>query len=312
MSAMPSTVVPFVLPRKPRIMEKDAPPDQRKVSVLPIRALTDDKLTDGAFRVLGLLCSYCNRAGITWVSQKRLSEDMKTTRQNITNQMAKLRQLGYVEIVRKGFRGERCNTLRVVFDPGISAEEAIAITSNKEDSRPPSMQPQTDPAGQARIASLMANAFKQPPTRAKAMNKPGDNRMVREIREAAQKARSKQSKAVDKPVDNHQSIGHPPVSNESISEVSNEGLHRQPIGQPTVSLNALKNSIKESSYKDSLKRFNTVLGHSEIQELIERGLTEDQIADSLGILMPLYRAEGIEPTAAILIVGITQLQADAR
>jgi len=109
--------VNFTLPKKPRIYKKDAPPDQRKIAVMPLKALTDQTLTDGSIRILGVLCSYCNRAGLTWVSQKRLSEDMKTSRQNITNQLAKLRDAGYVEIVRKGFRGERCNTLRVIFDP---------------------------------------------------------------------------------------------------------------------------------------------------------------------------------------------------
>ena len=311
MSALPE-VIPFTLPKKPRIKEKDAPPDQRKVCVMPIRALTDPKLTDGAVRILALLCSYCNRAGLTWVSQKRLSEDMKTSRQNITNQLAKLRDAGYVEIVRKGFRGERCNTLRVIFDPSITAEEAIAITSNKEDTRPPSMQETPDPAGQARIASLITKAFKSP-TKPKELTMPksGETRTVREMKQAIQKAQSKQSKPVDKSVDNHQSIGHSPVSNESVSKVSNEALHRQPTGHSTVSYNSGEH-IRESLNIDSLKRFNTVLGNSEVDELIAHGLTAEQIADSLDTLLPLYRAEGIEPTGAVLVEGIRQLQADAR
>jgi DNA-binding transcriptional ArsR family regulator len=304
-------VIPFTLPKKPRIKEKDAPPDQRKVCVMPIRALTDPKLTDGAVRILALLCSYCNRAGLTWVSQKRLSEDMKTSRQNITNQLAKLRDAGYVEIVRKGFRGERCNTLRVIFDPSITAEEAIIITSNKEDTRPPSMQETPDPAGQARIASLISKAFKQPPTRSKTMPKSGQTRTVREMKDGIRKAQSKNSRTVDKSVDNHQSIGHSPVSNESSPEVSNEALHRQPIGHSTVSYNSGEH-IRESIYKESLKRFNTVIGNFEIDELIAHGLTAEQIADSLDTLLPLYRAEGIEPTSAVLATGIRQLQADAR
>ena len=70
-------IVPFTLPKKPRIKEKDAPPDQRKVCIMPIRALTDERLTDGSVRILALVCSYCNRAGITWVSQKRLAEAVR-------------------------------------------------------------------------------------------------------------------------------------------------------------------------------------------------------------------------------------------
>ena len=55
MSAVLDNIVPFALPKKPRIKEKDAPPDQRKVCIMPIRALTDPKLTDGAVRILALL-----------------------------------------------------------------------------------------------------------------------------------------------------------------------------------------------------------------------------------------------------------------
>jgi len=133
-------VVEFKLPkRKPKVIEKEAPPDQRAVAVLPIRALVDKQLTDGSFRILGLLCSYCNRAGLTWVSQARLAQDMGCSRQAITKHMGKLRSLGYVEIHKKGFKAERANTLRVIFDASVSAEDAVAITSSLEDTRTPQM-----------------------------------------------------------------------------------------------------------------------------------------------------------------------------
>lgn len=313
MNAVLDNVVPFTLPKKPRINLKDSPPDQRKVCVMPIRALTDDKLTDGAVRILALLCSYCNRAGLTWVSQKRLAEDMKTSRQNITNQLAKLRQAGYVEIVRKGFRGEHCNTLRVVFDTSITAEEAIAITSNKEDTRPPSMQETPDLAGQARIASLITKAFKSPTTiKEKTMPKSGESRTVREMKQAITKAQSQRSNPVDRPVNRKVSIGNRTVSNESIPEVSDEALHRQPIGHSTVSYNSVEH-IRETINKDSFKEeLNRVLGNREVESLIEHGLNIEQIADNLDTLLPLYRAEGIEPTSAVLAAGILQLAADAR
>jgi hypothetical protein len=56
----------------------------------------------------------------------------------------------------------------------------------------------------------------------------------------------------------------------------------------------------------------SVLGHQEIAELIADGIGASQIEDSLAVLLPLYRAEGIEPTASVLMVGIRQLKADAR
>jgi len=130
----------FALPKKPRIKPKDAPPDQRKVCIMPIRCIPDSRLTDGAFRALALLCSYCNRAGITWVSQTRLAKDMGVTQQAISKHFKQLKELGYLETVRKGFKGERTDTLRVIFDPDITADEAIAMTSNKEDTRSPAIK----------------------------------------------------------------------------------------------------------------------------------------------------------------------------
>jgi biotin operon repressor len=324
MSAVPDNIVPFTLPKKPRIKEKDAPPDQRKVCIMPIRALTDERLTDGSVRILALVCSYCNRAGITWVSQKRLAEDMKTSRQNITNQLAKLREHGYVEIIRKGFRGERCNTLRVVFDSSITAEEAITMTSNKEDTRPPAIREeqerqaseQIDREGQAKIAKLISQALKQP-TKPKgyAMPAKGETRAVREVKEAMQKAQSKRSKSVDKPVDNHQSIGHPPVSNGTVPEVSNESLHRQPIGHSGVSLNSeehYKESIKSKSYKDSLKNIKTVMGNEEIEKLIDNGMTIEQVREAEELIAPLFAAEGLTPSSAVMSQAILQMHRDAR
>jgi DNA-binding transcriptional ArsR family regulator len=322
MSAVPDNIVAFTLPKKPRIKEKDAPPDQRKVCIMPIRALTDERLTDGSVRILALVCSYCNRAGITWVSQKRLAEDMKTSRQNITNQLAKLREAGYVEIIRKGFRGERCNTLRVIFDPSLTAEEAITMTSNKEDTRPPAIREeqerqaseQIDREGQAKIARLISQALKQP-TKPKgyAMPAKGETRAVREVKEAMQKTQAKRSKSVEKTVDNHQSIGHPPVSNESSPEVSNESLHRQPIGHSSVSYNSeehYKESIKSNEYKDSLK--NTVIGNQEIKMLIDNGMTIEQVREAEELIAPLFAAEGLTPSSAVMSQAILQMHRDAR
>jgi hypothetical protein len=53
--------------------------------------------------------------------------------------MKQLRDRGHVEVVSKGFRGEKANTVRIVYDPQIKTEDAISIASSKEDSRPPEM-----------------------------------------------------------------------------------------------------------------------------------------------------------------------------
>lgn len=310
MSAMPDQVV-FHLPKKPRIKEKDAPPDQRSLAVIPLKALTDQELTDGAIRVLGVLCSYCNRAGITWVSQARLAQDLNVSRQAVTNQLMQLRKAGYVEIVKKGWRGERNNTLRVIFDKSVDTETAIAITNPIEDTRPPSMQDDTpDPEGQKRIAQAIAKALKQPTKKEYTMPQSGQTSTVKKMHEEIAKHKSKR-----------QPIGQSPVSNEDIQQpvdnsqetVPHRQSHRQPIGHSGVSQNTENTSnSKESIGKDLLTSLNSVLGHAGVDELIAQGMTTQQIADGLDTLLPLYKAEGIEPSSTVLVAGIRQLQADVR
>lgn len=141
MEAIKGQVVEFTLPkRRPKVEQKEAPPDRRKVIVLPIKVLTDKRVTDGMFRTLAVLCSYCNRAGITWVSTDRMGKDMGVTKQAISKQLVKLQKVGYVQIVRKHSWRSRTATTRVIFDESVTTEDAIALTSAIEDTRPPFMQ----------------------------------------------------------------------------------------------------------------------------------------------------------------------------
>lgn len=317
-----SEPIAFTLPKKPRIKVKDAPPDQRKVCVLPIRAMTDERLTDGAFRVLAMVCSYCNRAGITWVSQKRLADEMHVSRQAITNQIASLREHGYIEVIRKGFRGERSNTLRVIFDPTITAEDAIAMTSNKEDTRPPAireeqerqaMQDMTpDPEGQRRIAQMIAKAFKQPTHKERTMPKTGETPTVKKMKDEIQKAKAKQSKAVNKSVDKSESIGHPPVSN-AEAPIGHSSVSS--IGHPSVSLNTgieHIESIKVIKDKNSFNNLKTVMGNQEVKELLDSGMTVEQVREAEELIAPMFAAEGISPSSSVMAQAILQMHRDTR
>lgn len=135
-----ANVVEFKVPKRPpKIIEKQAPPDQRSLAVVPLRAIRDRNITDSQLRCLAAICSYCNRAGITWVGQDRIGKDLGVSKQSISKQVKRLVELGYLEVVSKGFRGERANTTRVIFDPEIKTEDAIAVTSGQEDNRPPDM-----------------------------------------------------------------------------------------------------------------------------------------------------------------------------
>jgi hypothetical protein len=127
----------FNLPKAPKVKLKPALPDQRQIAVMPIKALTDRRLSGGCVRVLALICSYCNRAGITWVGQQRLATDLQTNKQYISTQMVRLRQFGYIETLVKGGKHSHTSTTRVIYNKTINAEDAIGLVN--EESRSPDM-----------------------------------------------------------------------------------------------------------------------------------------------------------------------------
>lgn len=116
------------LPKKPRIVQAEALPDQRKFIVMPFRAATDYDLTHMQLRVLMVLCSYCNRGGIAWVGTAKIAELMGKESSNIGRHLKNLEKKGYIRIVCKGFKGMRAHTRQVIFDPAISADDAAAIS----------------------------------------------------------------------------------------------------------------------------------------------------------------------------------------
>ena len=317
--------VNFTLPKKPRIYAKDPLPDQRKVSVVPIKAVFDPNISHGALHVLAALCSYCNRAGITWVSQTRLAKELNITQQAVAKQFKQLRELGYLETVKKGFKGERTDTLRVIFDKSVDAATAMAVTSSMEDTRSPAIKEQqameeVDREGQRRVAQAISKVLKQPTKRSPTMPKSGETRTVREMKAAIQKAQSKQSKPVDNLVDKQSHNHNPQV-------VNAEALHSQPNHNLQVVDNAEEHTtsrqvvcnqvVKEVNLNNQnssnlLTGSQTVLDNREVEELLADGISAQQVADSLDTLLPLYAAEGIKPSASVLMAGIRQLQADAR
>jgi hypothetical protein len=127
----------FQIPTKPKVKLKPALPDQRQIAVMPIKALTDRRLSGGCVRVLALICSYCNRAGITWVGQQRLASDLQTNKQYISTQMVRLRQFGYIETLVKGGKHSHTATTRVIYNKTIGVDDAIGLIN--EESRSPDM-----------------------------------------------------------------------------------------------------------------------------------------------------------------------------
>jgi DNA-binding transcriptional ArsR family regulator len=129
----------FTIPKQPKIKLKAKPPDQRKIAVLPLRALRDKTLYNQSIRVLGLLCSYANRAGITWVAGTTLAKELGVSKSAISQQMRQLKQKGYVEVIKRGYMGQRTDTVRIIYDPSISATDALAILGNQDELKSPTM-----------------------------------------------------------------------------------------------------------------------------------------------------------------------------
>jgi hypothetical protein len=155
-------------------------------------------------------------------------------------------------VVTKHAPALRSATWRVIFDPAISADEAIAIASSVEDSRPPHQQlreeaamqtpkgqppklvtpagvPRTltevpltpDPAGQRKVQQLLASAFArqstatQPTPRKEYAMPKEDTIAVRQVKEAMKEARARQGKAIPQQDRNLPKERQPGVVNEA-------------------------------------------------------------------------------------------------
>lgn len=323
MSAALENVVPFELPKKPKVKEKDPLPDQRKVAVLPFRAVFDKELTHGALQALAALCAYCNRAGITWVSQARLASDLGITQQAIAKQFKQLRDRGYLQIVRAPYRGQRTSVLRVVYDPDITAEDAITMTSNKEDTRPPAMREeqereaaqQIDRAGLKRIAQLVAGISKQPakPKEPK-MAEAGQSPAVKKMKDEIAKAKAKRTKPVDKSVEEageHNSQVVTQGEKEHNQKDREHNLEVVSVHNPEVVHNTdiehSKVIYKVNRYKQ-LQRFN--LSFEDCKRVCGQ-LSEVEAIEHAELLLPIFQAEGLKPSSHVLADAILQLHKDS-
>lgn len=316
--------IKFELPKKPRIKEQEPLPDQRKVCVIPFRAVFDKKLSHGALQALAALCAYCNRAGVTWVSQGRIAQDLGITQQAVAKQYKQLKDNGYLEIVRRGFRGQRSDTLRVVFDPDITAEDAITMTSNKEDTRPPAIieeqrrqAQEIDKEGQARIARLISKALKKPLNQEKTMPTSGQTRTVKKMKEDIQKAKSKRSttttKPVQKTVDNSVNNDKNELSINNLEVVDDNNLEVVLNSEINYREVLSKDKPKKELNLDLNKRedLRCVLDNETVLKLIEFGMTESEIDEGLTTLLAVYKAEGLTPKPQHLVDGLMQMKRDA-
>ena len=213
------TPVSFELPaRKRKVIQQDAAPVKRSFCVIPWRAIPDKRLTPHQLKTLAAIASFCNKAGITWVSLQRVGKDLGVTKQAVSKHYRILINLGYIRIINKGFKGIRGNTIQVIFDDSLTVEDTIAKASigTDEDLRAPYIRERQEREAmkeqeiiteqqardnQQRLAEMLKTAFKTPVEATKQVYKPvkGDTMTVRKMKESIQKAKRK---PVDNPVDN--------------------------------------------------------------------------------------------------------------
>ena len=129
----------FKLPDKAPVIKKKETIDKRIYSVMPRKAVLDKRVRNADIRVLAALCTYTKSSGLCWVSQLRLSEDIGIARQNVNRSIVRLKKLDYLRVQSASKPNQKGETLQVVFDADISAEDAVSIVSNREDARSPEM-----------------------------------------------------------------------------------------------------------------------------------------------------------------------------
>ena len=97
--------------------------DLRHYVIAPIRCLKDDRLKPSELKLLLFVCSYCDRTGVTWVSQERLAVDYGASRQFINKTRAALKKYGYWVYAKKRYKDQKTNSIKIIYDEDIKTED---------------------------------------------------------------------------------------------------------------------------------------------------------------------------------------------
>lgn len=127
------------VPLKPPKIVKAPHQDRRKFCVIPWEAVQDKHLPGNSLRYLAAFAAYANPAGITWVSLKRVGQDLGVSHVTVHRHLTKIKARGYMEDLSNSFAGEKAKTRRIIFDPDVTPEDAVALNSVREDCRDPDM-----------------------------------------------------------------------------------------------------------------------------------------------------------------------------
>jgi biotin operon repressor len=111
--------------------------------VLPFRVYHDREMSRQALRVLVMLAAHANRNGFLWCGEQKIADDLGVTQEAVSQQILWLKKAGYIEQTAKPYYSgptARTATLRVVFDPTMSAEDVLARDSRDEGRLLPNIQ----------------------------------------------------------------------------------------------------------------------------------------------------------------------------
>lgn len=119
-------------------------------SVIPARAMCDPRVSNAAYRVLGVLASYADREGWCWPSQQTMADALGVKRQAVAKQLGALEELGYIDSRRRTRpdKGETSKAYRVLYDAEPASEQ-------EDDARPDVAPPATSevaPPATSRVA----------------------------------------------------------------------------------------------------------------------------------------------------------------
>jgi len=118
----------YILPKRPRIKEKVKAPDQRKFSVIPLSVINVN-MTKASYKVLIVLSSYCNKAGFSHVSLKRIANDIGISTPAVSRQVKRLERLGIVKKVSGHYPQIKGATRRIIYDNNLSDQDAGRIAN---------------------------------------------------------------------------------------------------------------------------------------------------------------------------------------
>lgn len=119
----------FKLPDKPGIEKADKKPEARLYCVIPYRACIDFNLTASELKHLGVLASYSQRNGFSYVSIRRIASDLNESWQNATQYLRRLEDKGYIKTHKNGMTGIRGRLRQIIFDNTLSIEDVVAISN---------------------------------------------------------------------------------------------------------------------------------------------------------------------------------------